>query len=75
MNGVPMSLLPVAPSSKKVISVTAGLRHQFARLPVDHTVNQNGRLRGVPIVDVVRRCLKYQTSFPVSGLIATIEHV
>ena len=40
------------------VAVAAGLRHQLARLAVDHAVEQHRRLHRVPIVHVVRRGLE-----------------
>jgi len=57
------------------VAVTAGLRDQFAGLAVDGGVEQNRGFDGVPIMRVVRRGWKYQTSFPVSGFSATMAQV
>src|SRR5690348_877288 len=44
--------------------IAAGLSQKLTRLAFELGVEQNGRLHGVPVVDIVRRRLKSPDEFP-----------
>src|SRR5678815_4679007 len=52
------SVLAVRAVEDEEPAVAACLRQQLARLAVDRTVEEHGRLRGIPVVRVVRRRLE-----------------
>ena len=50
-------VLAVRAIEQEEVAVAVRLRQQLARLPVDDAVDEHRRLRGVPVVRVVRRHL------------------
>src|SRR5882724_12260334 len=61
-------MLAVRAVKQEIKSVAAGLREEFARLALEFGVEKNGRLHGVPIVNVMRRRLEMPDEFAGVGI-------
>src|SRR5882724_3402312 len=61
-------MLAVGAIEQEIKSVAAGLREEFARLAFEFGVEKNGRLHGIPIVNVVRRRLEMPDEFAGVGI-------
>src|SRR2546430_2339395 len=61
-------MLAVGAIKQEIKSVAAGLREEFARFAFEFGVEENGRLHGVPIVNIVRRRLEMPDEFAGVGI-------
>src|SRR5437667_8237499 len=57
-------MLAIGPIEQKEKTITAGLREKLALLALELRVEQDGRLDGVPVVNVVWRRLKIPSQLP-----------
>ena len=59
----------------KEVAISTRLRQQLARLSIKRCIDQNRSLHRIPIVRIMRRCLKVPRNLPVSAFSARMEQV